>query len=539
MISTAELVPVSKDKKNNIDHGIISLWPIKKKGIKINPVFEINKYFFRVRTKVGYSEPIIVINGFETIELINIDPNNTESFEYKSKDLTAKAFLGFNLGLLELELKLDHLTYTLTTLNNKQSLITTKELNYMYESVAESELFNFYKSMYSRANSLAQETEVNDSSRQFWLNIAIAKELLTEIDLFLSHDLAFTNRVHTLSVVKKYNSHSVVEDSDIQWLMANPNELIPLSEGPLSFSGLTYSIDNMSQSVTGSDYDTYENRLLISCLYSIKSTLISICDEHEEITIFPHRSVQQIISKTEKIIANLNSTLKLSPPFNTVPEYTNKYLDDIRYKKLFGLISRWYNNNNLERGNSIRSPIYGITTIFEHYCVIKIIECLRNNGFEIDQLNQEEIDTTSSIVLSRGNEKLTVYYEPTITNESSSPLKTSKSEYRPDIVLNYSSGNVRKCGIIDAKFSPKKMVITNLSKDIFYKYGLFLHRRDNSPIDYVYAMYPSTDQFFDFNEARNSTLAEMITPKLGSFSIPFHKGASNLTTDFLIKLIAQ
>gem|GEM_PF-5778563 len=83
------------------------------------------------------------------------------------------------------------------------------------------------------------------------------------------------------------------------------------------------------------------------------------------------------------------------------------------------------------------------------------------------------------------------------------------------------------------------MVITNLSKDIFYKYGLFLHRRDNSPIDYVYAMYPSTDQFFDFNEARNSTLAEMITPKLGSFSIPFHKGASNLTTDFLIKLIAQ
>ena len=370
MIYSVELIPVLKNNNSADEHSKIELWPPRKKAIKVHPDFNIKEYLFRVKTEKEYSKIKIVINNFEYLYL---KPSGQDNLIYEYKiSLSAKTFIGFNLGIFELYLYLDFDKYPLATLNNKQGLLLENQLSYMYDSVANSDFFNLYISNYYRGNTLANIFEDN-TIQHFWLRIALARELLKETEKFFNGDLDFTSRVHKKSVIRKYHKYSVIDEEDIEWLMEHPDELSISSMGSLSLGGLQYDIDKMSQSIMIADYDTYENRLLISCLYSVQSVLADLCLEYEDVKLFPHRSVNALIEEVSRITSLLVSELNLSPPFNTLPEFTNKYLDDIRYVNLFSLISRWYTINNLSYGHELRSPILGVTTIFEHFCFVKDI----------------------------------------------------------------------------------------------------------------------------------------------------------------------
>ena len=146
--------------------------------------------------------------------------------------------------------------------------------------------------------------------------------------------------------------------------------------------------------------------------------------------------VANIIDKASGLISDINSKLNLAPPFNTKPEFSNKYLDDVRYVRLFGLITEWYSFNDLTYGNENRSPILGITEIFEHYCFIKIIQSLEISGFIIDDVKLKNLNTTGVVIMNRQYEKISIYYEPIVSASDFSPLMCSKKEtyYHPDIV---------------------------------------------------------------------------------------------------------
>jgi len=536
MIHSVELIPVLEnhqlDEENNI-----CLWPPIKKTIEINPNFNVKEYLFRVKTKEEYEE-VKIINGLEELHLTLLTKNNV--WEYQTDFLSTKNFLGFNLGVYELHLQLDSdKYYSLATLNNKQGILTERQLKYMYEYVAESEFFKLYLSNYYRTNTLAPEIN-NANTQHFWLSIALAYELHNEIDKFIRGELNCTNRINKKSVIHTYHSQSVIDEEDIKWLIDHPNELNMSSSGSLLLGGLPYDINRISQTVMFEDYDTYENRLLMSCLYSIKSTLSWLCEEYANTKLFPHSSVKNLITKTNKLIFQLNSKLNLLPPFNTLPEFSNKYLDDIRYVNLFSLISRWYNNLNYE--NELRSPILGITKIFEHYCFIKIIDCLSKNNFDIDEITLKNQDISGAVKLTRNNESIYVYYEPSISKKLNSPLKNSKAynnSYFPDIVIIYKSLNVKKYGVIDAKFSDIKQIQRKLGhgEQIYYKYGLFLHTPNNQPLDYVFAMYPDIKDNCRVNYARDDYFINL-KPALGCISIPFSDNSANIISKYLMPMIS-
>lgn len=541
MIHSVELIPVLKNNvsTNNVDN--IDLWPPQRKAKKINPDFSIKEYFFRVKTTREYSRSKIIINKFEDFHLKALRKNSF-LYEYETAPLSAKYFLGFNLGLFELCLYLDTDKHSLTTLNNKQGLLLGDQLEHMYESVADSEFFNFYISNYYHGNTLAKESE-NDTMQHFWLCIVLARELVKEAEKFFNGELDFTNRVHKKSVIRKYHRQSVIDEKDIEWLMEHPNQLSMSSTGYLLVSGLKYDIDQMSQSVMIADYDTYENRLLISCLYSINSVLSELSIDYEDIKLFPHNSVKNLIEKTNRITSLLIAELDLSPPFNTLPEFTNKYLDDIRYVNLFSLISRWYAINNLSYGSELRSPILSITTIFEHFCFVKIIECfVFNNGFTLDEIEHKDLDTSGMVRLIRNEESISIYYEPSISRVPILPLKTSKlvgDPYRPDIVVVYENQGTMRCGVIDAKFSTADTIKKTLGPEIYYKYGLFLHKIDNQPLDYVFAIYPDIKGGCNVDYARHDDFISAIKPSLGFFSIPFHSESTNEISEFLMSIITN
>lgn len=409
----------------------------------------------------------------------------------------------------------------------------------MYESVAESAFFNFYISRFYRSNTLAKET-TDTNTQHFWLRIALANELHNEINKFIKGELSYITRVHTKSVVRKYNNKSVVSENDISWLIGNPNELSLSSSGIVSHSGLNFDINQMSQTIMVADYDTYENRLLLTCLYSIKTTLSDLSNEYRETSLFPHRSVERLIDNTDALISSLNSTFNLSPPFKTFPEFSNKFLDDVRYISTFSLISRWHTINNLTYGNEFRSPILGVTEIFEHFCFIKIIECLLNYDFVMDDLVRKDIDTSGVVRLIRSNEIISIYYEPSISKNSSFPLKNSKLNsggQKPDIVIFYEGSDGTRCGVVDAKFSNADFIRSTLGREIYYKYGLFLHDQNNQPLDFVFAMYPSSGGSCSVDYARDINFINNVKPTLGYFSIPFDANASNEISTFIMPMI--
>jgi hypothetical protein len=175
----------------------------------------------------------------------------------------------------------------------------------------------------------------------------------------------------------------------------------------------------------------------------------------------------------------------------------------------------------LSYGNELRSPILGITTIFEHFCFVKIIECLvLNNGFALDEIEFKNPDTSGQVRLIRNEESISLYYEPSIFRTPIFPLKKSKvgeTAYQPDIVIIYQGQGSMKCGVIDAKFSSPDLIKRTLGPEIYYKYGLFLHRPDNHPLDYVFAIYPDIKGSCNVDYARDNDFINVIKPSLGFF----------------------
>jgi hypothetical protein len=539
MIESLILVPYDRASKAEVHSSSIELWPKKREAIKVSPDSFISHYVFKLKSKINSDSFRIIINDFETIELVLIE-HNEGIYYYQSKQLKARSFLGFNLGLLELYLSDDIKKCSLTTLNNKQGLLQNDSIAYIYENVASSEFFSLYVSNYSRANNLSKLIESDETRKHFWLQIAVANQFLKEVQRFFLGEIDFISSVNNASEVRKYNSKSVVEDKDINWLMENPNEMFVSEFGSIPHLGLRYDIEFISQSILRTDFDNYENRLIISCLHSIKVSLGELLNEHSGNKLFPHKAIMRLIEKANDFFSNANSILNLVPPFNTRPEFSNKYLDDVRYVTLFGLISKWYSFDDLAHGDEIRSPILSITEIFEHYCFVKIVESFKYLGFTVDDLIKKDMDTAGTVVLRRGiHETLNIFYEPTVSATAFSPLKCSKktSHYRPDLVLIYNNQDYMKCGVIDPKFSSKGIVNKYSAPEIFGKYGLYLHRPDGGPIDFVYAMYPDVSQNSTLDDYRHQLVSADVSPSLGYVSIPFNDNAAELMSGFLNSLI--
>lgn len=540
MIEEVKLITVlaSKGRKEDPDSEV-SLWPFNMENSVIKPHAGIYGYRFRLKVKNDIFSVSLKVNNIESIDLFYVKMEKNV-YVYESKLLKYKSFLGFNLGVSDFELYINNESFRLRSIKSTQSLLPENRLEYMYGCVSESEFFNLYILNYSRGNLLASEKEDNSSSFNFWLSISIARNILLEVQRFFKGELEFTSRVEKESVVIMYGTNSMISGDDIEWLIQNPNELKLSSTGNVLVDGVFYDIENISQSKMAVNYNTYENRLLLSCLYSIKISFFELMKEYKGNKRFPHKSLDAFIDVVSDSILKINKKLKLYPPFNEIPGFSNKYLGDARYINIYSLIIRWYATNTLTYGDDIRAPILGVTEIFEHYCFIKIADCLKNNGFKLDGSNYLSNDEVSYVSLARGDEVVSIYYEPSVSYKGELPIINSKNmnnPYKPDFVITFENGDHFRCGVIDAKFSDIKTVKNLLAKDIYLKYGLYFHKENHEPIDYVYAMYPSLNNQCDVTHERRDDLYNIIKPSLGYFSIPFSHESSDEISSFLINLI--
>lgn len=537
MILEVSLLPIAKAELNTSIQNF-QLWPRAKKAIKVYPDSTVKEYSFTVRLENYYTYPVIRINKVEIIELFLVKSED-DLYTYSSRPLSASSFLGFNLGLMELELLLDGDCISLTTLNNKASKCDPKQISYVYESVSESPLFTLFIHNYRRANSLAQL--LADSDIHFWVTLITIHQLVFELNRMSSGDNEFISEIRRQSTVTKYNRLSQIEEEDIVWLTQNPSQLKLSTDGVLALSGLRYEIEEISQTNLKSSYDTYENRVIVTCLYSMKSRLCDLLHDYKDDDTFPVRSIESILDQLETVAGRLISALSIKPPFATYPKYTSRLSNDPRYSPINELIAQWYSMYEITFGSRFLAPTLSFTKVFEHYCIIQIVKAYETLGFSVHYGARSDKNITSTIVLKRDNDTLTLLYEPSIKCDHNNPAFNSRlgsAFLSPDILMHYESSDKCLCGVIDAKFSSPDIVRNKLGPEIFHKYGLFLHKRNSDPLDFVMAAIPSVTSESDIEFARHDIYAVNIRPILGFFSIPLSPTAPAAISQLLSRLIS-
>jgi predicted component of viral defense system (DUF524 family) len=396
-------------------------------------------------------------------------------------------------------------------------------------------------SKYLLGNASSKEKNNAYKDRHLWLSILLAKEILKELERFIVGEVDFFSRIQNTSSIEKYSRHSVIEDKDISWLMENPNELFfSESDRCVSINGMNYGISDISQSVMNIDYDTFENRLLVSCITSIKSALVSLQQEHMGESFFPHNAISNLVKNVGDVRMHILSKINIDPPFNSRPEYSNKYIDDHRYINIFRLISEWFQFNDVAFGQQMRSPILGITEIFEHFVFIELVSSLKKIGFEEKKLNLKNEDVTEKVVLYKDDEEITIYYEPTIKGGNVLPLiGSNKSYYTPDYVIVYRNSTNERYGVFDAKFSNSDFVKKTLAPEIFNKYGLFLHQPNGQPLDFVCTVSPDINYKISYFDFRHHDVTNKVKPNLGMLTIPINATSETGLSDTVYSIISS
>jgi len=527
MISSCQLIPLVK-KGQELDGFECELHTKKKKTKLISPDFRINYYVFRVRSSEEYSALYIELNELESFWFRLVDVSEGV-YIFESERIKAKEFLKFNLGIYNLsllygesdtELKRERLC----PLRNTQSLLNDQRLDYMHQSVVDSDFFRLFMSGILRANTRAELVPYAGGSDEYWLRIYLAREFILFIDQILDRKQRLLSRVRSVSVLREYSPTLDLEPKDIDWLSQNPQHASRCYSGGISAGRNLLNIQKIQQSVTEFTYDIYENRLISFTLLLMANYFGRKIQDSKGASNSPVKATQDmydLIQVKLKYLMNLYGLKYIKPQS---AELSPLFIDDPFYSKGFYLMSLWLSLRDTSLGDQFIAPIPGVTKIFEYYCTAHVIEALLECGFEERARQVRSESEIELVTLSRGaDEVIQIFYEPLISQkvkDEKFPIsKSHPTNKLPDMVVVYTSSSGTRAGVIDPKFTSDGQ-IKKLSEDIFYKYGLFFHKDDGSYLDYVVSIYPNVKTMANLTNFRDGMYANSARPFLGILSIP-------------------
>lgn len=523
----------------------VELLSKKKRAISIEPRPDIAFYKFRVDALVEYTDISIELNDVESWKFQSVDDSNG-IHRFESGYIDAKKFLRFNLGyynfsLLYKDVNSDYESVRLSSLRNTQSLITAAELDFIYQSVVDSEFFTLFVSRLLRGNTRAEAVSNKNLTHDFWLRSYLIREYVSFVDQILDKKQRVLNLAKDKSEVKDYSASLDFLPRDIDWLLDNPQHVTRGNRRDVSFGARSLSIEKIQHSVIGFSGDIYENRLILF-------TLLMMADYLGREILDAQKNGLPVLLSRERIYDSIQSKLqKLKTLFDIqqvnieVPSLSPLFIDDPFYSRGFFLISSWFSLKNISLGESFSAPVPDVTKVFEFFCVSQVVMALKKYGFEISTYDMKGKDELANVSLV--NKKIgtiQVFYEPKLSHDSNIdnfPIAISSQHHKlPDIVLVFENSLVKRIGVIDPKFTSTGQ-IDKYSKDIFYKYGLFFHKTDGSPIDYVASIFPNLSDMNAKRNYRSGIYADSVKPFLGILSIPLNGEKMMGFDDALVEFI--
>ena len=311
--------------------------------------------------------------------------------------------------------------------------------------------------------------------------------------------------------------------------------------------------------------DVYENQLLHGFIKHVNILLLKIKNIYkEELNLIKKKRYQDQVVKFDNIINSYNipildyqieritviqnkiSIIKkifdkhipVSKEFIKMPQITTFIKNNIIYRKVFELIIDLYSYNDIEFEIDQPNILFGIrnlSTLYEYYILIKIIDTLKNN-FNFIEVESKAIDTNhiNNFYKFEIAEYLEVelYYEPIIRKSNNNKdidlfkVSTDGVFRKPDFVLKIKNITTNKFEylIFDAKYSDYEIVKTKSVPDLVYKYLLGFRFYDESEslrmASICYAIYPhdkKDNERFKFDYYNNKSTA--VFPWIGAIKV--------------------
>ena len=340
-----------------------------------------------------------------------------------------------------------------------------------------------------------------------------------------------------------YNNVKTISRDSFNWIMQNTDQLsnIPVIKG-VQFQGKNYLPYHIRTDASQKSWDVYENKVVISFLYTTILKSKQIYDEFDKDILNEERVIAKIhgiypkeycapiitvktlqisfcrllVDKLNKAIETLQAIYKQYlelfdvsiSKISTLPRKTSTFREIKPYIQIFEIIVRWfkYGEYSLEKEKLILQ-VKTLDKLFEYYCLLRLLKLLANNGFQkanmekpvykfnyklADDYYDNEKDVANTYILSNNNGLMvTLYYQPVISSigfennltlfRTTKPYHLRPNYYTPDFVLKFSSSDHNEEYIIfDAKFSSRTTIRDYSLQDVIRKYSCEFSTTSNS-----------------------------------------------------------
>lgn len=337
---------------------------------------------------------------------------------------------------------------------------------------------------------------------------------------------------HTLqlsSVLVPYEKVKKISRDGFNWIVQNTDQLanVPYMSG-IHYERKSYLPYQIKTDTSQKSWDVYENRVIISFLYTALLNAKQIFDEFDRDILNEERVISKIhgnfpkeycapiitikslqvsfgrillgkLNNSIDTLQNLNKQYKMLfdiqiTTLTSLPRKTRTFCEIKPYAQVFEIITRWfqYGEYSLEKERLILQ-VKTLDKLFEYYCLLRLLKLLADHGYQkqnvkepvfkynyisANRLYHNEREVANTYMLSNGSVDVTLYYQPVISafqlenNLTLYRTTSKKGYYTPDFVLKFSSSEHNEEYIIfDAKFSNRNSITQYRLPKVILKYS--------------------------------------------------------------------
>jgi len=351
--------------------------------------------------------------------------------------------------------------------------------------------------------------------------------------------------------IKATQAANLTEHS-VHWALTHLDALLPVSAptaGSIAVGGRFYEMDEIETYALTEETNVYENQVIAGYLESVAARLSEVerfcfgqlqaLETEGFLALVPpgYGSIFDIKRKVgrkrfgkllaecvalQRVCAEQSAFWRLHlPVMRTVremPEVTPGFLATPHYHQAFRQIVAWHGMGRLNLAGE--RFLYGLRTIdrlYEFYCLFRLVETLREAGWEpVDQelrppapRSLESLDWYSRpdnvYTFSRNGERITLFYEPEIERAPDGALDLVRTMeggagFLPDFVLKFEPGYEGAGAgppsylILDAKYvSPYLALNFELTKiTMKYLHGIGAPDGGCSPVKGIFVLHPQS-----------------------------------------------
>lgn len=411
---------------------------------------------------------------------------------------------------------------------NRDNEEAYKSIQQMIDYIYNKNSTLIYSSNIDRVSNVLSGTEYS-KNRGIDTEITLLNQIIAIYNINLKYfmsDLKF--KILSNTSVDDFNKVRMINNDTIKFIVANPQELSAVNHK----TGINYNGQNLQPvktliSKNYNSYEIYENKVIIGFLkylineittkvYKINLVLLDnhinlnlkqalekeyilsseIVYSYSRITIKKYLQELELIKEAlQGLYLKYKHVIRCEEKIvKNIPNPTNIFLSVNHYRNIFTIINKWFKHGNYDMlQNKVILSFLTADEIYEYYCLLNIIQVIKNLDFSEDEINRKKYDykfnkynnlykhskIDNTFYFSNGSKSLVLYYQPIVysyENETRNDITLFRTDennnyYTPDFIIKVDLGDENlKYIILDSKWSTRDTIKKYRYKDAVFKY---------------------------------------------------------------------